>query len=113
MFEDLYRGMGSRIKGRRTDLKWTQAQLAEKANLDPSHISRLENGAHGKLETYLKITEALQISFDELIQDASLTARENLYTQRLLECFHKLPSIQHKSYVIKIVEEFVEFTESQ
>ncbi|MBE5040479.1 helix-turn-helix domain-containing protein [Ructibacterium gallinarum] len=113
MFDKLYFRIGNRIKDKRTTVGWTQAKLAEKANLDASQISRLEHGMHGELETYLKITEALQISIDELVQDVSRSAQESLYTKELLDSFHKLPSTQHKIYVLKMVQDFLEFAESK
>lgn len=53
---------------RREQLKMTQAQLAEKADLSPSFISDIETGLKSlRAENLMKLSQALEISSDYLL----------------------------------------------
>ncbi len=59
--------VGGRIKECRESLNLTQADLAQKAGLTQSHISRLENAAHSATyKTLEKIAQALGVQIGEL-----------------------------------------------
>ena len=82
--------VGSRIRDARINRRMSQADLAAKANISLPHISNIEKGKTSmKLETFIRIIEALQVSasllrpdvpevrslyqseFDELLADCS------------------------------------------
>lgn len=54
--------LGYRIKQYRISLKLTQADLADKCEVSPSTVTRIENGNDSKLSNYLKILGALDLS---------------------------------------------------
>jgi transcriptional regulator with XRE-family HTH domain len=57
--------IGQRIMALRTMKEWSQAQLAEKAGLQRTHISRIEAGKYAvTLETIQAIAEALDMTVD-------------------------------------------------
>lgn len=59
--------VGGRIKAYRESLGLTQADLADKAGLTQSHISRLENATHSAThKTLEKIAQALGVQVGEL-----------------------------------------------
>lgn len=59
--------VSKRIKDLRTSAKMTQEQLAEKAEIPQSHVSRLENGRHSPTRLTLeKIATALGVDVREL-----------------------------------------------
>jgi transcriptional regulator with XRE-family HTH domain len=59
--------VGRRVRARRTDLGLQQADLAERARLSPSYISRLESGQAGeRLGDLVKIARALGMKLSEL-----------------------------------------------
>lgn len=60
--------IGDRIRERRTQLGWTQDQLAQKANLSKGFLSDLENNKRGVgAETLHSIARALSTGIDELM----------------------------------------------
>lgn len=65
------KAFGSRIKAARERKKLTQEQLAEIVDLSPMHVSVIERGVKPpKLETFVTLANALEVSADELLQDA-------------------------------------------
>lgn len=62
--------LGKRIKSAREQCGYTQEQLAEIVGLSPMHISVIERGVKPpKLDTFLRIANALKVSADQLLQD--------------------------------------------
>lgn len=62
--------VGSRIKAARENKKLTQEELAEMVELSPAHISVIERGVKPpKLETFVRIANALDVSADSLLVD--------------------------------------------
>lgn len=61
--------VGSRIREARINRHMSQADLAVKANISLPHISNIEQGKTGmKLESFIRIIEALQVSADSLLR---------------------------------------------
>ena len=62
--------VGSRIKTARENKKLTQEELAAMVDLSPTHISVIERGVKApKLETFVRIANALGVSADSLLVD--------------------------------------------
>jgi len=62
-----YVSIGNRIKEIRKSKGWTQAKLAEKAEIEPSNISHIERAATKlSLPTMVSIANSLEVSLDEL-----------------------------------------------
>lgn len=62
--------IGKRIKAAREKRGYTQEQLAEIVGLSPMHISVIERGVKPpKLDTFVRIANALGVSANELLQD--------------------------------------------
>ena len=59
------------LKLKRIELKLTQAELAEKVNVDRSMISKLESGGGCSLDLAIKLSKALDVSLDELLASKS------------------------------------------
>lgn len=78
-----YASIGNRVQRIRRNLGMTQEVLAEKINVTPTHISRIETGTSSpSLQTLVDICNVLGITIDDLMRD-SLSARPNI--NRLLE----------------------------
>lgn len=76
---DEYRRIGSRIRECRLARHMSQAQLAETASVSLPQISKIENGKSALLvPTFIRITEALQVSADELLR-TDVPKVKNLY----------------------------------
>jgi transcriptional regulator with XRE-family HTH domain len=61
--------VGERVRQARKQRGLSQTQLAEAAQVSPSHISDLENGKKTiGLDIFMRITEALQVSADSILQ---------------------------------------------
>ena len=74
-----YKRVGSRIREIRLQKHMSQAVLAEKANINLSHVSDIENGKSTlMLPTFIRITEALQVSADVLLR-ANIPEVNNIY----------------------------------
>lgn len=62
--------IGSRIKEAREQAHLTQEELAEIVDISPTHMSVIERGVKTpKLDTFVKIVNALHLSADALLQD--------------------------------------------
>ncbi len=60
---------GTRVRQARRARKYSQIELAEKAQISVSHISDIENGKTNiSLDIFIKLVDALQISSDWLLQ---------------------------------------------
>lgn len=65
-----YVAIGKRIKAARAVCSITQEQLAERAHLTPSHISKIETAdTKLSLQTIIAIANALNTSVDALLAD--------------------------------------------
>ena len=61
--------IGARIRKARIAAGINQAELAEKLNISPSHMSDIENGkARFGVDILIRITEVLQVSADALLR---------------------------------------------
>ena len=62
--------IGGRIKEARERAHLTQEELAEKVDISPTHMSVIERGVKTpKLDTFVKIVKALNLSADALLLD--------------------------------------------
>ena len=61
--------LSKRLKELRKERKWTQQELAQKANLSFNAVTKIEQGAaqYPTLKTLLKLASAFDIGLDELI----------------------------------------------
>ena len=72
--------LGQRIRARRTELHWTQDELARKAGISKSFLSDVENGKRGtSADNLLDIARVLGMSLDYLMtgtEDGGEISRE-------------------------------------
>ena len=74
--------IGSRIKEARERAHLTQEELAEIVDISPTHMSVIERGVKTpKLDTFVKIANALQLSADALLQDVVIPVNESIMTE--------------------------------
>ena len=80
--------IGERIREARMAQKMSQQELAAKANISLPHISAIEHGKQSmKLDTFVRIIEALQVSADAILR-ADVPTVKQLYQSefsRLIE----------------------------
>ena len=68
-FEEYLKKFGKEIKKRRIDADISQEELAFKADLHISLISRIENGkANTSFESIFKLAKALNVEINKLFQ---------------------------------------------
>jgi len=80
-----YTAIGARIRRFRKALSVTQAELGEKAQVEPSNISHIERGATKvSLPTLLKIANTLHVSLDDLVYD-SIESNRHISNKELNE----------------------------
>lgn len=66
--DDLLKGMGSRLTARRKQLRLTQEELAERADMTTQTISTAETGRKAlRPANIVKLCKALEISADHLL----------------------------------------------
>lgn len=69
------KSIGKQIKTARLQNNLTQQQFAEQINMSTTYISAIEQGAKTpKLETFIKIANALDVSADFLLSDVVKSA---------------------------------------
>ena len=74
--------IGSRIKAARERAHLTQEQLAEIIDISPTHMSVIERGVKTpKLDTFVRIANALGVSTDALLQDVVVPANESILAE--------------------------------
>ncbi|MFT3698073.1 MAG: helix-turn-helix transcriptional regulator [Kofleriaceae bacterium] len=70
MDESWYQQLGGRIARFRIDSKMTQEVLAEKADIAPSYLARIETGSrHPTLDVLGRLASALDLSLARIIAD--------------------------------------------
>lgn len=71
--------LGKRIKELRKQRDYTQDFLAEKLNIEPRQLSKLETGKHyPSFETIIAILKTFDITFEELISFNHLNEETDL-----------------------------------
>ena len=74
--------IGTRIKAARERVHLTQEQLAEIIDISPTHMSVIERGVKTpKLDTFVRIANALGVSTDALLQDVVVPANESILAE--------------------------------
>ena len=74
--------IGARIKAARERVHLTQEQLAEIIVISPTHMSVIERGVKTpKLDTFVRIANALGVSTDALLQDVVVPANESILAE--------------------------------
>ena len=74
--------IGARIKAARERVHLTQEQLAEIIDISPTHMSVIERGVKTpKLDTFVRIANALGVSADVLLRDVVVPANESILAE--------------------------------
>ena len=101
------KAVGQRIKDAREAKNLTQEELAALVNLSSTHVSVIERGLKvTKLDTFVAIANALDVSADELLVDVvahSVTGVSN----RLSDKISNLPMKEQKK-IIKVIQALIE-----
>ena len=101
------KAVGQRIKDAREAKNLTQEELAALVNLSSTHVSVIERGLKvTKLDTFVAIANALDVSADELLVDVvahSVTGVSN----RLSDKISSLPMKEQKQ-IIKVIQALIE-----
>ena len=96
--------IGSRIRGARIKNGMSQAELAVKSNISLPHISDIELGkSNMMLTSFIRITEALQVSADSLLRP-NVPGVTSLYESEFSEILNDCTPSQMDS-LLKIVRE--------
>ena len=101
------KAVGQRIKDAREAKNLTQEELAALVNLSSTHVRVIERGLKvTKLDTFVAIANALDVSADELLVDVvahSVTGVSN----RLSDKISSLPMKEQKK-IIKVIQALIE-----
>lgn len=80
--------IGRRVKARRVARGWNKSELARKAGVSPSYVSKLEAGTYGSssLNQMAKIATALGCDLDDLVTPsaAELETASRLHAELML-----------------------------
>ncbi|MCM1494489.1 MAG: helix-turn-helix transcriptional regulator [Bacteroides sp.] len=81
------KAIGKRIKEKRLERSWSQENLSEKVGLSPVYIGMIERGEkQPKLETFIRIANALNVSADEILADVLIQGykiKVSKYTEQI------------------------------
>ena len=95
--------IGRRIKAAREKIRMTQEELSIVIECSPHYISAIERGVKSpKLETLIKIINALQLSPDILFQDIIDFAIDSSYDREFSSIVGWLPK-EDKAMILRIV----------
>lgn len=82
-----YQTIGRNIRRVRTENKWNQAELAERAGLSENYIGNIERGEKlPSLETFITLVNALGTSADVLLADVTdvgFQIKDSMYAEKL------------------------------
>lgn len=96
--------VGNRIKQIRKEKNLSQADLAEKMNVSTSYVSDVENGKiNFSIDTFMRLTEALQISADWLLQ-TNIPSVKELHTSEIADILSDCSSSESQ-LLIKMLKE--------
>lgn len=83
--------IGKQVNKYRKSRNLTQEQLAEKLKVSVNFITLLENGKSGvKLETLIKLSNILNVTPNDLLQDFISSYRPTGYQQHILNLISKM-----------------------
>lgn len=101
------KAIGSRIKAAREKKGLTQEALSEILDLSPMHMSVIERGAKPtKLDTFVRIANALDVSADELLQDVVEHSTESI-SGELYDMIQELPK-QEQQKLLHCIKAYIE-----
>lgn len=96
--------MGARVREARRNLKLSQVDLAEKAQLHPTYISQIENGkANLSIDVFIRLTEALQVSADWLLR-SNVPSVNKLETNEIVSLLNDC-TVSEKKAILKMIKE--------
>ena len=99
--------IGARIKAARERVHLTQEQLAEIVDISPTHMSVIERGVKPtRLDTFIRIANALEVSADELLQDVVDHSTESIASD-LFTQIEALPK-QEQQILLHCVKAYIE-----
>ena len=99
--------LGNRIRDARERKHLTQEYLSELVDISPTHMSVIERGVKGmRLSTFIKVTNALGVSADELLQD-ELTHETQVHSIILYELIDELPTVEQRK-LIHMIKAYIE-----
>lgn len=101
-----YKKIGARIREVRLNRNMSQADLSEKSHISLPHISDIELGkSMMKLATFIRITEALQVSADVLLRP-DVPAVNGIYQNEFADILKDCTPSEIDS-ILKIVKELI------
>ncbi len=101
------KSIGKRIQMRREELDMRQEELAEYVSLSPNYMSAIERGVKiPRLETFIRITNTLNIPADLLLMDVLKTGNE-IKSSILSEKIHNL-SPKEQNRIFRVVETMID-----
>jgi len=84
--KDIINQIGNNIKEQRKKTGLTQAELAEKINVDPKYISRLETGTSTpSITTVIRISQILKTDISNFFATESLEKRNQMTNSIVLK----------------------------
>lgn len=99
-----YQKIGARIREIRISKDMSQADLAARANISLPHISEIEHGkTKMQLATFVRITEALQVSADILLR-ANIPEVNGIYQNEFSELLADCSPAEIDA-ILKVVKE--------
>jgi len=101
------KAIGSRIKAAREKKGLTQEALSEIVDLSPMHMSVIERGVKPtRLDTFIRIANALDVSADELLQDVIDHSTESVASSLFIQ-IEALPK-QEQQKILFCVKAYID-----
>ena len=104
-----YYALGSKIKAKRKEQRYTQEQLAELCDLSVGFLGHIEAGSRvPSLETIYKIAIVLQMSLDYLILDTAVA--DNNFIQSVTSAVQNKPTERYARFcnIVKVLAEHID-----
>jgi transcriptional regulator with XRE-family HTH domain len=107
MKSNLAKSIGEKIKFfREKQLEVSQEELADRAKVHVTHLSRLENGTRlPTIETLIKICDALNVSVSEILPGEKKKPSADAITEEILRLIANR-SLEEKRIILRLLKTY-------
>ena len=111
MEDDIYKYIGQIVKKRRTEIGFTQEELAEKTNLHPSYIGQIERGVKKiSLLTLYKLSKGLDTELYNFFKEKNVLLADTKLPdidKKLINLIKNIKQNKTKKTIYKIIKEIL------
>lgn len=107
MKTDIYRTLGTVVRGYRNELGWSQEELGGRSGLHPSYIGQIERGTKKiSLATLQRLAAALKVKISDLLQEKAVDYKPSTWEKKIAGIIRYRPVDQQRR-TYRIIKEIL------